>query len=305
MAVLLDQAKLLTQDVLQRGVIMTMVQTSGVLEKLPFIEVVGSGYAYDIMEELPNVEYRAVNAGYTEGVSTISQTVERLVILGGDVDVDVFLAKTHSNINDIRSLHTEAKAKSVARQFEKDFFAGTGASNTFKGLDQRIADNIAGTELEKDFSTIENPEKLDALNELLDAVVDGADCLFMSKKMRRELMKVLQSNQHYIESGTDAFGRPVSLYGGVEIRAVDDSLIPADKIYAVKFGTDMYVHGLSNGGIQVKDLGELDSKPCFRTRIEAYLGLATKHKKCFAVLNTAGESLLSAEPVSAKAKAKK
>lgn len=301
MAVLLDQAKLLTQDVLQRGVIMTMVQTSGVLEKLPFIEVVGSGYAYDIMEELPNVEYRAVNGQYTEGVSTIKQSVERLVILGGDVDVDVFLAKTHSNINDIRSLHTEAKAKSVARKFEKDFFEGTGESNSIKGLDKRLAEDIAGTEIKVDFSTAENADKLDALNQLLDAVVDGADCLFMSKKMRREIMKVLQTSNHYIENGTDAFGRPVALYGGVEIRAVDDSLIPADKIYAVKFGTDMYVHGLSNGGIQVKDLGELDTKPCYRTRIEAYLGLATKHKKCFAVLNTATGLLSVAE----KAKAKK
>lgn len=304
MAVLLDQAKLLTQDVLQRGVIMTMVQTSGVMEKLPFVEVVGSGYAYDIMEELPNVEYRAVNAGYTEGVATISQAVERLVILGGDVDVDVFLAKTHSNINDIRSLHTEAKAKAVARQFEKDFFVGAGTSNAIKGLDKRLSEGIAGTEIKKDFSTAENAEKLDALNELLDAVVDGADCLFMSKKMRREIMKVLQASNHYIENGTDAFGRPVALYGGVEIRPVDDSLIPADKIYAVKFGTDMYVHGLSNGGIQVKDLGELDTKPCYRTRIEAYLGLATKHKKCFAVLNTASEMLLS-EPEVAKSRAKK
>lgn len=298
MAVLLEQAKLLTQDVLQRGVIMTMVQTSGVMEKLPFIEVVGSGYAYDIMEELPNVEYRAVNAGYTEGVSEVKQAVERLVILGGDVDVDVFLAKTHSNINDIRSLHTEAKAKAVARQFEKDFFVGAGTSNAIKGLDKRLAENIAGSEIKKDGLS------LDALNELLDAVVDGADCLFMSKKMRRELMKLLQTSNHYIENGTDAFGRPVALYGGVEIRPVDDSLIPADKIYAVKFGTDMYVHGLSNGGIQVKDLGELDTKPCYRTRIEAYLGLATKHKKCFAVLNTAGELLVS-EPEVAKAKAKK
>lgn len=287
MAVLLEQAKLLTQDVLQRGVIMTMAQTSGVLEKLPFVEVVGSGYAYDIMEELPNVEYRAVNAGYTEGVSEVKQAVERLVILGGDVDVDVFLAKTHSNINDIRSLHTEAKAKAVARQFEKDFFVGAGTSNAIKGLDARLTEGIAGTEIKNAGLS------LDSLNELLDAVVDGADCLFMSKKMRRELMKLLQTNNHYIENGTDAFGRPVAMYGGVEIRPVDDSLIPADKIYAVKFGTDMYVHGLSNGGVQVKDLGELDTKPCYRTRIEAYLGLATKHKKCFAVLNTAGE-LLSA-----------
>lgn len=283
MAVLLEQAKLLTQDVLQRGVIMTMVQTSGVMEKLPFIEVVGSGYAYDIMEELPNVEYRAVNGQYTEGVSDIKQTVERLVILGGDVDVDIFLAKTHSNINDIRSLHTEAKAKAVARKFEKDFFEGTGESNSIKGLDKRLAEHIAGTEIKSTGIT------LDGLNELLDAVVDGADCLFMSKKMRRELMGLLQTSNHYIENGTDAFGRPVALYGGVEIRPVDDSLIPDKKIYAVKFGTDMYVHGLSNGGIQVKDLGELDTKPCYRTRIEAYLGLATKHKKCFAVLNTDGE----------------
>lgn len=283
MAVLLEQAKLLTQDVLQRGVIMTMAQTSGVLEKLPFVEVVGSGYAYDIMEELPNVEYRAVNAGYTEGVSEVKQAVERLVILGGDVDVDVFLAKTHSNINDIRSLHTEAKAKAVARQFEKDFFVGAGTSNAIKGLDARLTEGIAGTEIKNAGLS------LDSLNELLDAVVDGADCLFMSKKMRRELMKLLQTNNHYIENGTDAFGRPVAMYGGVEIRPVDDSLIPADKIYAVKFGTDMYVHGLSNGGVQVKDLGELDTKPCYRTRIEAYLGLATKHKKCFAVLNTAEE----------------
>jgi len=287
MAVLLDQAKLLTQDVLQRGVIMTMAQTSGVMEKLPFIEVVGSGYAYDIMEELPNVEYRAVNAGYTEGVSTIKQTVERLVILGGDVDVDVFLAKTHSNINDIRSLHTEAKAKAVARQFEKDFFVGQGTSNAITGLDKRVSTGIAGKEIEATLS-------LDSLNELLDAVVDGADCLFMSKKMRRSVMKLLQESNHYIENGTDAFGRPVAMYGGVEIRPVDDSLIPNDKIYAVKFGTDMYVHGLSNGGIQVKDLGELDSKPCYRTRIEAYLGLATKHKNCFAVLK--------ANPLVAKAK---
>lgn len=279
MAVLLEQAKLLTQDVLQRGVIMTMAQTSGVLEKLPFVEVVGSGYAYNVMEELPEVEYRAVNAGYTEGISEVKQAVERLVILGGDVDVDLFLAKTHSNINDIRSLHTEAKAKSVARKFEMDFFVGTGTGNAMKGLDARLTESVAGTEIKADLS-------LDALNELLDAVVDGADCLFMSKKMRRELMKLLQTSNHYIENGTDAFGRPVAMYGGVEIRAVDDSLIPAGKIYATKFGTDMYIHGISNGGVQVMDIGQLDSKPCYRTRIEFYCGLATKHSKCFAVLNT-------------------
>lgn len=284
----LASAKLLTNSMLERGVIETMEKTSGVLQRLPFIEVVGSGYAYNIMAELPEVNYREVNKGYKNTAATVTQAVESLCIFGGDADVDVFLGKTHSNLNDIRALNTEAKAKSVARTFEKEFFAGTGENAvsseggnapTLKGLDKRVEESIAGTEIKKTLT-------LDALNELLDAVVDGADTLFMSKKMRREVMKLLQENNHYIESGKDEFGRMVQYYGGVEIVAVDDSLIPADKIYAVKFGTDSYVHGLSNGGIQVRDLGELDTLPVYRTRIEMYVGLATKHKKCFAVLNT-------------------
>ena len=131
---LLDSAKLLTQNMLQRGVIETMAKTSGVLERLPFIEVVGSGYAYNIVEELPTVEYRAVNGQYTENTAEIKQAVESLVILGGDADVDVFLTRTHSNLNDVRAIQTELKAKAIARQFEKDFFVGTGETNTMKEI---------------------------------------------------------------------------------------------------------------------------------------------------------------------------
>lgn len=277
--ILLEQAKLQTQDMLQRGVIETMAKTSGVLARLPFVEVVGSGYSYNIVDELPTVEYRAVNGAYTENTVGVKQAVENLVILGGDADVDIYLTRTHSNLNDLRAMQTELKSKAVARQFETDFFVGDGTVNSMKGLDKRLADNVAGTKIEKALS-------MDALNELLDAVVDGADVLYMSKKMRRDILTILQANQHYIETGADAFGRPVSMYGGVEIVPVEDSLIPAGKIYAVKFGTDSYVHGLSNGGVQVRDLGELNTKPCYRTRIEFYCGLATKHTKSFAVLDT-------------------
>ncbi len=275
---LVDASKL-TQNMLEKGVIETMAQTSGVLERIPFIEVVGSGYSYNIMSDLPAVEYRQVNTGYNATDVTVDTKVENLVIMGGDADVDVYIAKTYSNINDIRALQTESKAKSVARQFEKDFFGGLGTNGTLKGLTQRCAENMAGTEIKGALS-------LDTLNELMDSVVDGADVLYMSKKMRRKVMSLLQASAHYIEMGSDSFGRPVAMYGGVAIIPVDDSLIPADRIYAVKFGADQYVAGLSNGGIQVRDLGELDTLPVFRTRIEMYVGLATKHTKCFAILNT-------------------
>lgn len=277
--ILLETAKLMTQDMLQRGVVETMAKTSGVLQRLPFVEVVGSGYAYNVVSELPEVQYREVNGTYTEGTVPVTQTVENLVILGGDADVDIYLTRTHSNLNDLRAMQTELKAKSVARQFEKDFFVGNGTSYSMRGLDKRILDGVAGVEIKSALT-------LDSLNELLDEVVDGADVLYMSKKVRRELLTLLQANNHYIENGTDAFGRMVTKYGDVEIVAVEDSLIPAGKIYAIKFGTDSYVHGISNGGVSVRDLGELDTKPCYRTRIEMYAGLCTKHNKCFAVLDT-------------------
>lgn len=273
---LTESAKLST-DMLQKGVILTMAKQSPVLEKLPFMEIVGNGYAYNLVGELPTVGFRAVNTGYSEAGATVSREVEHLVILGGDVDVDTFIARTRGNINDIRAIQTELKAKATAREFEKKFFTGTGSSNEFKGLDQRQEDG-KGTKIEAELS-------LDALNELLDAVVDGADVLYMSKKTRREVMALLQASNHYIENGTDAFGRMVNMYGGIEIRAVEDGLVVDGKIYAVKFGQEQYVCGLTNGGIQVKDLGELETKPCYRTRIEFFCGLAVFHPKSFAILD--------------------
>ena len=274
----LTESAKLSNDMLQKGVILTMAKQSPVLEKLPFMEIVGNGYAYNLVGELPTVGFRAVNTGYSEAGATVSREVEHLVILGGDVDVDTFIARTRGNINDIRAIQTELKAKATAREFEKKFFTGTGSSNEFKGLDQRQADG-KGTKIDAELS-------LDALNELLDAVVDGADVLYMSKKTRREVMALLQASNHYIENGTDAFGRMVNMYGGIEIRAVEDGLVADGKIYAVKFGQEQYVCGLTNGGIQVKDLGELETKPCYRTRIEFFCGLAVFHPKSFAILDT-------------------
>ena len=100
-------------------------------------------------------------------------------------------------------------------------------------------------------------------------------------------MKLLQSSNHYIEQGQDAFGRMVYKYGDVEIRAVEDGLVPSKHIIAVKFGAEQYVSGLTNGGVQVMDLGQLETKPCYRTRIEFYCGMAVFHPRAFAVLTGA------------------
>lgn len=97
--------------------------------------------------------------------------------------------------------------------------------------------------------------------------------------------------------GRDAFGRQVTKFGEVEIRTIDDDILPftesstdatptndTGSIYAVKMGALEYVAGLRNGGVTARDLGELDTLPVFRTRIEFYCGLATFHPKAVARL---------------------
>lgn len=277
----LAEASKYSTDILQKGVIETMARENVVLELLPFMEIEGNSYQYNVETALPNVEFRSVNEGYTPGVGTIKRESENLVILGGDVDLDKFLVSTRSNVNDIRAVQTHMKAKAIANTYANKFFTGDPATREkeFKGLDKR---------LEGTAQVIEGNVTLDTLNELLDAVYGGADVLIMNKSTKREVMKILQESNHYIENGSDAFGRPVAIYGGVPIRTVEDTVIPNGHIYAIAFGVMEKVCGLQNGGgMSVRDLGEIDSMPVLKTRIEWYCGMAMFSPDCAAMIKPA------------------
>lgn len=285
MALLLEQAKLYTSDTLQAGVIETIARESAVLEMLPFMEISGNSYRYNLEKALPTVAFRDVNNGYTASEGEIEYGQESLVILGGDVDVDRFLVQTKGDINNIRAIQTQMKAKAVANTYTHTFFKGDAIENAkeFDGLDKRLA----GTE--QVIAPMNGEGKLEILdlNALLDAVEGGADVMYMSKKMRREIQKLFINQSHYIQVGRDEFGRVVEMFGDVQIRTVSDQILTGTDIYAVKFGAMSHVAGLTNGGVNVRDLGELDSLPVFRTRIEFYCGLAVFNPKAVAKLEGA------------------
>lgn len=272
----LQEASKYSTDILQKGVIETMARENVVIELLPFMEIEGNSYQYNVETALPNVEFRAVNNGYTAGVGQVKKESENLVILGGDVQLDKFLVATRSNVNDIRAVQTAMKAKAIANTYATTFFNGNPSSNEkeFKGLKHRLGE---GQKVTGDIT-------LDNLNALLDKVYGGADVLIMNKSTRREVMKILQASNHYIENGADQFGRPVAMYGGVPIRVVEDTVLEKGTIYAIRFGVMEAVCGLQNGGISVRDLGEIDSMPVLLTRIEWYCGSAMFSPDCVGVL---------------------
>lgn len=280
MALQLVEAQKLSKDVLQAGIIETIVKESSVLAVLPFQEIEGNAYSYNVEKALPTVAFRAVNEAYTANEAQFEQRSENLVILGGDVELDRFILQTLSNVNDQMAVQIMEKAKAIANTFTKTFFKGSKATNAkeFDGLDVRVA----GTEQEIDFTTSEeieptakgNARKLDALNTLLDAVRGGADALYMNKRVKRKILAVLQASDHYVENGVDAFGRPVEMYGGVPLYPVENEILADTDIYAVKFGAYTHVAGLTNGGVQVRRLGETSAKAVEVTRIEFFCGLA-------------------------------
>jgi len=289
---LLESAKYST-DVLQKGVIEIFARTSPILELLPFMDIAGNSYKYNIEGILPSVAFRGVGEPYVEGGGTLTQASEGLVIVGGDVDVDRYIVQTRGNINDIRANQTSMKSKALSRTFTNKFFHGNSSTDPleFDGINIRLAGSAQEMEMAPDGAVI----GVNELNELLDKVEGGADVLIMSKSMKREVQKILVSSTHYLQNGTDEFGRIVEYFGDVAIRTVEDSILPMTEdqgttigstgsIYAIKFGAEEFVSGLKNGEVSVRDLGELDSLPVFRTRIEFYCGLAIFNPKAAARL---------------------
>ena len=280
MALTLVEAQKLSTDVLQAGIIETITKESSVLAMLPFQEIVGNAYTYNVEKALPTVAFRAVNEAYTASEAEFEQRSESLVILGGDVELDRFILQTLSNVNDQMAVQIMEKAKAIANTYTKTFFNGKKATSNkeFDGL----ATRLTGTGQEIDFTT--SPEliatargderKLNALNTLLDAVKGGADAVYLNKRVKRQILALLQRSSHYVENGADAFGRPVEMYAGVPLLTVENDILADTDIYAVKFGAYTHVAGLTNGGVQVRRLGETSAKAVEVTRIEFFCGLA-------------------------------
>lgn len=284
---LVESAKL-SQDMLQKGFIGALADNSVVLDRIPFIEVVGNGYSYNLAEELPNVGFRTVNEGYRESGATILRETEMLVILGGDVDVDMFIQQTRGNINDIRAVQTELKAKAVAERYTEMFFNGNTMEEAyaFDGLIPRL-EKGKGTKIRGAFKkpTTEADALVivDALYDLLEGCEGAkADVIYASPKNRRVITRALHMLGYNTGTGVDAFGKEAIMFNGVPIVVVPTALGDTH-IIAVKYGNNNVI-GLTNGGVQVRDIGEAHDKPVLRTRVEFYCGLAVLHPKSFSAL---------------------
>src|SRR4030042_226885 len=287
MALTLAEAAKLSMDVLLKGVIETVVKESPVLQKMPFIDVVGNSLKYNRENALPTVALYAVGDTWTESTPTFTEMSAALTILGGDADVDNYIQQTRSNIQDIEAAVIELKAKAMRHKFEESFIYGTGASNQFSGL-RTLIDCTAASAQVVTMGGTGATLTLAKLDELIDCVKGGKpDLLLMSRRSRRKLANLMRALGS-IEVGQDEFGNFVTLYNGIPVGVSDwildtHTLVSGyetattgganSSIYAFQMGEGA-VCGLQNKTIQVERIGSLETKDATRTRLKWYCSLA-------------------------------
>lgn len=298
MALTLVEAAKQSQNPIQSAIIEMYARSSNILMMLPFDTISGNALRYNREEALPGIGFRGVNEAYTESTGILNPVTEPLVIVGGDLDVDMFILQTMGM--DQRGVQEMMKVKALALAWTKQFIKGDSVSDPrgFDGLQVRLTGDqlfYAGTTNGGDALS------LGKLDELIDRV-DNPTHLLMNKAMRRRLSAAARSTSvgGYITYEPDAFGRKIAYYNDLPILTVEEDNTGADimafdelastgatatatSIYCVSMEPGKLV-GIQSGPLDARDLGELESKPCMRTRVEWYAGIAAWHGKSAARL---------------------
>jgi len=290
---LVEAAKLHSGDVVRSAVIELFARNSDVMRILPFRDIPGNAFKYNLEGALPGIGFRGVNESYTPSTGVLNPQVEPLVIAGGELDVDRFITETMGA--DQRAVQEAMKIKALARKWDKTFIKGDTETTPkeFDGLQRRLT----GDQLISAGSTSGGDAlSLAKLDELIDAV-DNPQYLIMSKAVRRLLSAAarLSTVGGYITYEQDAFGRKQTMYGDLPILLADKDNNNTDilgyneagagggnsvctSIYCISTDEDK-VQGLQNGTMDVTVFPELEEKPASRTRVEWYTGVAVFHPK--------------------------
>jgi len=291
MALTVAEASKLSNDMLLQGVVETIVKDSPILQRLPFIEIVGNGLTYNQEKTLPGVDFYDVGDTWVESTPTFEQKTANLKIMGGDADVDNFLKTTRSNIQDLEGAVVELKAKAVKDKFEEIFIYGDATANPkqFDGL-RKLIDTTTASDQIIAMGDTGATLTLAKLDELIDAVKGGKpDMLLMSCRSRRKINALVRASGGLVDNDRDQWGNFVQLWDGIPI-GVNDWILDThtvsggvetgttggdcSTVYAVQLGEWALCGLTSPGHLTVESIGSMESKDATRTRVKWYVSMA-------------------------------
>jgi Flp pilus assembly protein TadG len=182
------------------------------------------------------------------------------------------------------------KAKAVARKFHQTLALGNATTNPkeFDGLSQ-LATQAGGTQ------TVEAGANggaltLAMLDELCDAVPNGADVLVMRRgtiRAFRTLLRATYGTDAVLQQGKNFDGRPMLTHNGIPVimneflaaNEVQGTNNDTTSVYALRLNELDGLHGIwggENAGISVENIGTVQNKDATRYRLKWYVGVALK-----------------------------
>lgn len=296
MALLKVEAEKLSNNDLLRGVIEEVIDREDLFAVLPFVKTEGKAYVYNRENGVVEAEFLDPNDTVPEGAATFTEVVTKVRILAHDVDVDKFLAQTMDDVNDQVAVQLAAKAKGLARKFRKTLVLGNNgtAPKEFDGI--QVLTSALGATQNISAGTNGGALTLSMLDELLDAIPNGADVIIMRPGTIRAFRALLRQagGTAPAELMLKDFGRPMLTHNGVPI--IENEFIPGNvtqgtsvsntcSIYAVRLNETDGLHGLyagPNAGMVVEPIGTVQNKDAWRYRVKWYAGLALKSTKSIA-----------------------
>lgn len=319
MAWTLAELSKIETDVLRKSVVDTLIMESNVLEMLPFETIGQLSTGIIKVQDLPSVGFRRINDGYEESTGTFEQRTESIALLGGDIDTDKAIARAKNTVADARAIQQQLMLKAIAYTFNDVFINGdsgkipTGNKGLeFDGLKKRVdaayAEGYTDQKIQLNDATVlataaKMNDFVDKLDELIYSVAGHQpDYLLMNAKTLGGVRGVLR-RLGLLDTTKDMFDRNIDVYRGAKMVAVSTKadgrtdIIGLDEgadgdgtgdgrtsIYAVKFGVGDMTWGIQQYPLEVEDLGQLETKPVYRTRIDFPVGLATVDPRSIARL---------------------
>lgn len=288
-AITLNEYAKTLADPVERAVVELFPASSDILGAIPW-ETTGGPYQYNQETTLPGIAFRGINESYTADYSIENPQVEQLFIAGGEVDVDNFLIA----LSPARRAREESrKVKSMARSITNVILAGDNSTNlkTPDGLQTRIR----GSQIVANSNASGGGAlSLAQLDDAIDRVQEPTH-IIMSRAMRLKFKAAMrnQTLSGNLFMSKDEFGRDVMNYGGLPFlvgyeAGPDGRILPftetgagggtaqCTSLYVVSFKPGN-VCGIQLSPMSVRDLGELQSSPQHRTRVEWFPGMCIEN----------------------------
>lgn len=284
MAITLAQAKLNTQDDIQKGVIDEFRKSSFILDNITFDNAVTPGtngatltYGYTRLITQPTAAFRAINNEYTPQEVTKDRYTVELKPFGGSFGIDRIIANTGGLVDEV-NLQVQQKVKAANALFHDTIINGDSAvdSNSFDGLNKAITGSSteynAGAFIDLSTSTALDTnykQFMDLLDEFLSNL-DGKPTFLGGNSKLITKIKSVARRAGYLTQSEDAFGRKVDAYDGivlVDLGAKAGTNDPVVSIAntrkpngtdAVTGLTDLYAARLSLDGFHAVSLANQD-----------------------------------------------